>query len=43
MNVHRIGQVKRVEDNMSGARKISILKRQYYICVRFDFYVSYRC
>ena len=30
MNIHRIGQVKHVEDNMSGARTISILKRQYY-------------
>ena len=29
MNSHRIGQVKRAEDNMSGARTIFILKSMY--------------
>ena len=40
MNSHRIGQVKRAEDNMSGAsaRTIFILKsRVYILCDKFNF------
>ena len=33
MNSHRIGQVKRAEDNMSGARTIFILNSEEYIYV----------
>ena len=35
MNSHRIGQVKRAEDNMSGARTIFILKSMYMWSIQF--------